>query len=274
MADSKKTATDDKKAGEEQAPKTSKKPIIVAAATLLLVVLAYTLSMMAIPKKHPSKPHLEGPFVAKLSKNDLQVNLAGEGSKRYLVMVLVGEYFAYDESYVLGRLGGAAPAGGHDEAPVEDPLYIAMLKDVLLKLAATKTRDQVTDPVLIDGFLEDVRKVVDPVLFPVYIGDSHSPSKADTVSGLRIGESTSESKMRGLLHEHALTVDALKKTLCFDDGATITFEGKERDLKLVNKAGDDVYVDVSDINPEFVGEVPIGVPGKVRRIYRDSFLVQ
>jgi hypothetical protein len=35
-----------------------------------------------------------------------------------------------------------------------------------------------------------------------------------------------------------------------------------------------VTINVSGFNPSFSGEVPIGVPGKVRRIYRNSLLVQ
>ena len=275
MADKKDEAKSDKQTSAAEAPKKSKKGLFAGGGIAGLLALAYILSMMAVPKRGEKKPHLEGPFVARLSKTDLQVNLAGEGSKRYLVMGLNAEYFAYDEAYVVGRLGAPAGGGeGHGDPPKEDPLYTARLKDSLLKLSATKTRDQVTDPVLIDGFLEDIRKVVDPVLFPVYVGDSHAPMNPDTKSGLRAGESISASTLRGLLHDHALKVDAKKKTITFDNGPTVAFDGKESDIKLTNKAGDVVFVDVGDLKPEFAGEVPIGVPGKVRKIYRDSFLVQ
>lgn len=275
MADKKDTVPGEKKAGEEAAPKKNKLPMFLGGGMVALIALAYMVSLMAVPKKEHKKPTLEGPFVQKLSKTDIQVNLAGESSKRYLVMALNAEYFAYDEAYVVGRLGGAAPAGGHGgDAPKEDPLYIAMLKDALLKLAATKTRDQVTNPSLMDGFLEEVRAAVNPILFPVHVGDSHSASAPDSHSGLRTGESVMDATMRGFLHEHALAFDGKKKTIALDDGPTVTFDGTERDLKLTNKAGQSVFVDVSDFNPEFAGEVPIGVPGRVRRIYRDSFLVQ
>jgi hypothetical protein len=273
--ESKQDAGTDAKNAAESASKKSKKPLVVAGGTLSLLALAYMLSTMAIPAKKETVPQLEGPFVAKLSKTEIQVNLSGESSKRYLVMGLIGEYSAYDEAYVGGRLGIASAAdGGHGATPVEDPLYTAMLKDAMLKLAATRTRDQVTDPVKSDAFLEDVRRVVDPLLFPVYVGDSHSHRDADSVSGLRAGESIFESKMRGLLHEHELHVDAGEKTIALDDGPTVEFEGRERDLKLTDKAGQTVYVDVTQLKPEFVGTVPVGVPGKLRRIYRDSFLVQ
>jgi hypothetical protein len=275
MADPKDKTKDTAQAPTEQeaAPKKNKKALFVGGGGAAVIALAYTVSMMAVPHKAQHKSHLQGPFVARLSKNEIQVNLAGESSKRYLVMALNAEYFAYDEGYVVGRLGSGS-GGAHGDAPTEDPLYTAMLKDALLRLAATKTRDQVTDPMLIDAFMADVRTVVEPVLFPVYVGDSHAPSQPDSVSGLRSGESIMDSTHRGLLHEHALSVDAKKQTIAFDGGPVVGFEGGERDLLLKNKAGKTVYVDVTAVRPDFVGDVPIGVPGKLRRIYRDSFLVQ
>lgn len=276
MADKKDSTQVDKKTGEEAAPAKNKKPLVFGGGAVALIALAYIVSTMAVPKKEHKAPTLAGPFVAKLSKTDLQVNLSGESSKRYLVMALNAEYFAYDEAYVRGRLGIAGPAaGGHDSGvPTEDPLYIAMLKDALLKLAATKTRDEVTNPSLMDGFLEEIRTVVNPILFPVHVGDSHSAVTADTHSGLRTGESVMEATMRGFLHEHALAFDGAKRSIALDDGPKVTFDGTERDLKLTNRAGQCVFVDVTDYKTEFSGEVPIGVPGRVRRIYRDSFLVQ
>jgi flagellar basal body-associated protein FliL len=273
MADKKDSAQGDKKAGEQAAPAKSKKPIFIGGGALVLVALAYVFSTMAVPKHEVKVPTLAGPFVAKLSKTDIQVNLSGESSKRYLVMKLNAEYFAYDEAYVQGRLGGIALAGS-SEPPKEDPLYIAMLKDALLKVSATKSRDEVTNPTLMDGFLEEIRTVVNPILFPVHVGDSHAAMTPDTLSGLRVGESVMDSTMRGFLHEHALAFDGAKRSISLDDGPTVTFDGTERDLKLTNKAGLSVFVDVTDYKPEFAGDVPIGVPGRVRRIYRDSFLVQ
>lgn len=265
----------EKKDAPEAASKKKKTPLIIGGGIVATIALGYIVSLMAVPKKDAHKPHLEGPFVAKLSKSDIQVNLAGESSKRYLVMTLNAEYSAYDEQYVEGRLGGGGDAGGHGGGEVkEDPVYTAMLKDALLKLAATKSRDEVTNPGLIDGFLEEIKLVVDPILFPVHVGDSHAPSKPDSKSGLRVGESNMESTMRGFLHEHVLKVNGKKKTIALDDGAPVPFEGTELDLKVTDKSGQSVYLDTTSFHEDFSGEIPIGVPGKVRRIYRDSFLVQ
>jgi len=251
--------------GEAETPKKSKAGLFAGVGLAVACALGATLATMAVPEPPAPEPVLQGPFVSKLSKKDITVNLAGEGSRRYLVMALNAEYFAYDQSYVDARLGGSGP---------EDPLYTAMLKDALLKLAATRTRDQVTDLALMDAFLEDVREAVDPILFPVCVGDSHSQSMADTASGLKVGESIMRSTLTGFLHQHKLAIDAQKKTLQLDKGPLVAFQGRERDLRVENENKQTVYLDVTGLNPEYSGELPIGVPGQVRRIYREQFLVQ
>jgi flagellar basal body-associated protein FliL len=275
MADKKDDKKDEKPADGASAPKKSKTPLIVGAVLAMGLVAGFVAAKVAAPshEKEERMPALEGPFVTKLSKTAIQVNLAGEGSKRYLVMSLNAEFFAYDEHYVSNRLG-IGGGDGHGEAPKEDPLYTAMLKDALIKLSARKTRDQVTDPVQFDAFLEDIRCAVDPLLFPVTVGDSHGQTIADSKSGLRVGESNAESNLRELLYDNELDVDARKRTIRFDDGGEVKFEGDERDLRLANHAGKFVFVDVSQLKPDFHGKVPIGVPGKLRKIYRDDFLVQ
>ena len=77
------------------------------------------------------------------------------------------------------------------------------------------------------------------------------------------------STMRGMLHEHALDVSAPTKTLRLDGGAPVGFTGDERDLQVVGEHGELVHVNVTGLDPSFVGKVPIGVAGRVRRIYRD-----
>src|SRR5262245_16133212 len=120
----------------------------------LSVVSGSLLAALAIPGKVEHEPVLEGPFVAQLSKESVQVNLAGENGKRYLVLGLNAEFFAYSEQYVAARLGtGAGDSGGHGgKAEGPDPLYTAMLKDTLLRLACRRTREQVEDPVQMEAF--------------------------------------------------------------------------------------------------------------------------
>lgn len=271
-----KEAKKDEKADAAEAPKKSKKGLLVGGGAALVIVLGAVVATMGAPKKAEKKPLLGGPFVSKLCKNEITVNLAGEGSKRYLVMDLNVEYFAYEEGYVTSRAGtGAAAAGGHgDAAPAGDPLYLAKLQDALLEIGARKTRDQVTDQAQIDAFLEEVRLAVDPLLFPVCVGDSHAQTMADTKSGLRVGESIADSTFRGMLHEHEVEVNVLEKTVKLDGGPEVGFKGTERDLRVENEKKEFVFLDVTTLQPEYVGTVPIGLGGKVRRIYRNKFLVQ
>lgn len=270
MAEEKKPAQEGQKPAEGGAPKKSKLPLFAGGGVLAVIALAFVAASLAVPK-HATQPELEGPFVAKLSKSDIQANLAGADGKRYLVLSLQAEYFAYAEHYVTGRLGGGG-GGGHGGG-AEDPLYLVTLKDALIKLSATKTINQVTDPVLVDSFLREVRDAVDPVLFPVYVGDSLAPSIPDSASGLRVGESNSSATMRGLLHEHYVDVDALKKVISLDDGPPMKLE-KSRDLQVVNRKGEFVFLDTTKLVDGFAGRVPVGVPGRVKRVFRDSFLVQ
>jgi flagellar basal body-associated protein FliL len=276
MATEEATKEDPKTPAAEAGATPAKKSKAVLIGLALCGVLGGTMALVAIPKKVEHKYALEGPFVAALSKENLQVNLAGENGKRYLVLGLNVEYFAYAESYVAARLGGgAAAAGEHGAAPSgPDPLYTAMLKDTLLRVAGRKTREQVEDPVQMEVFLMEVRSAVEPLLFPVCVGDSSSPQTADTMSGLVAGESIMDSTFRGFLHEHALRVDAVHKSIRLDDGPDTPFHGDERDLRVAAADGSTVFVNVVRLDPKFTGDVPVGVAGRVRRIYRQQVLVQ
>jgi hypothetical protein len=262
-------------AAEVAAAPSKKKSVLVGAGSAIAVLaLAFVASLMAVPKKE-HVPHLEGPFVAKLSKDALQANLARAGGKRYVSMLVQAEYYAYSEAYVQGRLGGGAAGGEHAGAGKgEDPLYLAMLRDALLTVAGTKTPEEITDTAMVDVFLEEVREAVDPVLFPVYVGEATTPYQPDPKSGLKVGEDSARSTLRGLLHEHALKVDASAQTIALDGGTAIPFTDHDRNLKVINQAGEYVFLDCTGFKPGFTGTVAVGVPGRVRRIFKDSLLVQ
>src|SRR5690349_15305217 len=186
----------------EAGPSRVKSIAVGAGSAAAVLALAFVTSLMAVPKK-PHTPHLEGPFLAKLSKEALETNLAPPGAKRFVSMLLQAEYYAYSEAYVQGRLGGGGGGGHGAGASGEDPLYLAMLKDALLMSMGTKTPEQITDPATVDVFFEEVRQAIDPVLFPVYVGEALSPYQIDPKSGLKPGEDSMRSTMRGLLHEPA-----------------------------------------------------------------------
>ncbi|MBM3976300.1 MAG: flagellar basal body-associated FliL family protein [Planctomycetes bacterium] len=251
----------------EGAPKKSKLPMLLGGGVGALLLCAYLFATMAVPKA-AVVPKLQGPFVCKLSNSELTVNLAGENSKRYLVMDLTGEYVAYGEAFVQTRTGAGGKPGS------EDSQYLAMLMDRLLSIASTRTREEVIDPVMIDALLEQIRQEIEPVLFPILIGDVPTATAADAESGLKAGESIHRATMRGLLHDHHLTISAIEKTIRLDNGPVLRFEGDERDLELVDPHGKTLYIDVTGLHEDFEGEVPVGVAGRLRRLLRQRFMIQ
>lgn len=244
---------------EAEAPARSRKGLFVGGGMLAVVATAWMLTQLAVPKAPGNLP-FRGPFVVGLAQGEekVQVNLAG--GKSYLVMILKAEYEAYDEEYAQKR--------------VLDPLYKAQEKDALINLARQKRKEDLDDPVDEEIFKQGLLVAVDPLLFPVHVGNAESPTDTDESSGLRPGHKSVEATMRGGFHAHALRVDAPRKTIALDDGPPVTFEGSETNLSVPSASGAYVLVDVTRLEPEFVGEVRVGTFGRLRNIYFDQLLVQ
>ena len=82
-----------------------------------------------------------------------------------------------------------------------------------------------------------------------------------------------KSTFRGRFHDHVLHVDAVNKTLKLGDGDETTFNGSEEDLVIYSVDGRSLYLDVTQIEPEFVGEIQVGVMGIAREV-RETVLFQ
>jgi flagellar basal body-associated protein FliL len=247
---------DEEPQGEEAPPKSKKKLFVIGGAVSGLA-LAFLAAMMGVPKKDVEKT-LQGPFVAPLTAEKVQVNLTA--SKSFLILDLNVTYDAYEEAYFTSRL--------------EDPLASAEIKDALVALASAKTRDQVSDPVNKPVFMEELRSAVDPLIFPVHLGDATKPTDGDSGSGVKPGISAHLGNFRGEYDRHVLKVDAPNLTVQVDDGPVMKFNGDETDLEVLT--GDDLvlYLDVSELTEEFVGAVSIGVMGRVRRVLWNEVLIQ
>ena len=76
----------------------SKKGIFLGGGVLGLIAAAYGVSLVALPNKPHDMP-FKGPWVTSLTAGEVQVNLKGESSKRYMVVSLRAEYDAYDDEY-------------------------------------------------------------------------------------------------------------------------------------------------------------------------------
>ena len=246
---------------EETAPKSSKKGILLGGGALALVAVAGIGAMLAVPgsDKHPT---FDGPFVMNLAgeTESLTVNLAGEGARRFLVMDLKVEFDAYDEPYGTVRTA--------------DSLYLAKLQDAMLTIASQKTADEVLEIGTQGIFIEQIESKVEPLLFPVHIGLTENPMMKDELSKLRPGDSIFESTMRDPLHDQSIKVDAPNKTLQLSDGELYPFDGSETNLMLKDGSGRTVFINVTDVDETFVGEIPVGIKGSVRSLYKVKFIIQ
>jgi len=253
--------TKDEEVTEAEAPKSSKKGLLLGGGALALVAIAGIGAMLAVPgsDKHPS---FDGPFVMNLAgeTESLTVNLAGEGARRFLVMDLKVEFDAYEEAYGIARTA--------------DTLYLAKLQDAMLTIASQKTADEVLEIGTQGIFIEQIASKVEPLLFPVHIGKTEDPMMRDEPSKLRPGISIFESTMRDPLHDQAIKIDAPNKTLQLSDGEVYAFDGSETNLMLKDGSGRTVFVDVTGIDDTFVGEIPVGIKGSVRSLYKVKFIIQ
>src|SRR5262245_13215295 len=230
-----------------------KKGVFMGGGVVGLIALAWALSLVAVPKAghHDDEVHhIAGPFMANVSPSaGFQVNLAGDGGKHYLSLKLNVEVDSFEEPYVTARAA--------------QPLYQAKLTDAVLRTASQKTKGELDNAVGREVFRDELRVALDPVLFPVHVGDEHAPDGAHESSGLRPGRSMAKAGMRGLFYEHELHVDAVRRTIRLDDGQDVAFQGDESDLFVADARGKGVYVDVNGLAHDFSGSVPVGCFGRV-----------
>lgn len=242
-----------------------KKSLALGGGLVGLIALAWILSLVAVPAgpkvHHQEEHHVAGPFMADISPSaGFQVNLSGDGGKHYLSLKLNVEVDAFEEAYATAR--------------TKDPLHQAKLTDAVLRTASQKTKGELDAAVGREVFRDELRVALDPVLFPVHVGNEKSAEGADPTSGLRPGRSIARSTLRGLFYEKSIAIDATRKALRLDDGKEVIYQGEETDLFVSDARGKGVYLDVTEIKPEFAGQVRVGTFGRVRNVYFNTFLTQ
>ena len=246
-----------------KAPAARSRTLIAGGGAVGLLALAFVLALVAVPRKHQAEEQheIEGPFVADISpQSGFQVNLAGKGGKHYLAMSIRAEVDAFEEAYAT--------------ALTTDALHQARMTDAVLKVVSRKTKEDLDDPGGKDLLREELRVTLEPVLFPIHVGNAAEASARHGESGLRPGSSIARATMRGLYYEHELELDAHGRTVRLDDGPLVAFEGEETDLVVEDGQGRTIYLDVTGIAAEFHGTLHVGVMGRVRNIYFSSFLTQ
>jgi flagellar basal body-associated protein FliL len=251
--------------GQEAAalPKPGKRKLaLLGGSAGLIVLVAWALSLIAVPRKPDGEHHLLlGPFVVDISpRTGFQVNLAGRGGRHYLALSIKAEVDAFDQPYA--------------QALAEAPLYQARVTDTVLDLASRKTKDEIEAEGGKELLREELRIALDPVLFAVHVGHPQHVDQRDAQSGLRPGLSNRQATMRGMFYEHELELDSVARTVKLDGGPAVTFEGGEADLLVQDAAGRSVYLDLSGLEEGFQGKVHVGVMGRLRSINFSQFLTQ
>ena len=166
-----------------------KKGVLLGGGLVGLVASAWILSLVAVPagphQEHVEAHHIAGPFMADISPAaGFQVNLSGDGGKHYLSLKLNVELDAFEEGYANAR--------------TTQPLHQAKLADAVLRTASQKTKGELDSAVGREVFRDEMRVALDPVLFPVHIGNEKSAEGRHEASGLKPGRSAARATMRGL----------------------------------------------------------------------------
>jgi hypothetical protein len=115
---------------------------------------------------------------------------------------------------------------------------------------------------------------VDPVVFPVVVGEPDDGLGADSESGLAPGRSFREGTFRGAFFDHLLTVNGPEMTVSMDGAEPVSFAASDMDVPVYDSEGRVFFLDVTRLDPDFVGDVQVGVKGQIRRVLREKLLAQ
>jgi flagellar basal body-associated protein FliL len=246
-------------ATSDETPSKKNKKLLLGGGLASIVAAGALAAVMAVPTKETTRNY-SGPFSQTLFLEDFTVNIQEEGRTRFLKINPVAMYLAYEPKYLMTRM--------------KDELYVPEVQNMVFQIASRKTLDEIYGEVNESTFMEELKDVLDPVLFPVHIGDSSLPWDLDSASGLRPGLSSDKTTMRGRFDEHVLHVDAPQTQLWIDDGPRATFVKGDLDARVITSEGDVVFLDTSGLKPGYVGQVKIGVQGQIMRIRPGMPLVQ
>lgn len=244
-------------AGEE---KKSKKPLFLGGGIALLLGLAYVAATMAVPSPKEIRRYA-GPFVVQLFPDKIHINLNEEGKKRFLQMNFNVVYMAYDEAYISARIA--------------DPLYSPYVHDCIRRVSMPKKiEDVMGGPARTQLYTQEIRDAIGPILFPVHIGATVKATDQDLESGIAPGLSHSKATFRPPFDEGLLKIDSAAMTVQLGEGEAVEFKGTEDDLELTDELGRTLFLDVTGLNPEFSGDVSVGIHGAVREVLVKDLLVQ
>jgi hypothetical protein len=260
MAKEKQQAPEEEPREGEKRPKKDRGPLKLLGGVVGVVGLGAVLALVALPGKPDAKPRFHGPFHHQVFAEQFTTNVQDNSLKRFLKTNPQVEYFAYDESYLATRTA--------------DVLYEPWLEADFGALVAGKLLEDIFEGVHREQFAAEIAQTLTPVLFPVHIGDTKAPLAMEPKSGLRHGNSYRQATFRGKFHEHVLKVDGPARTVQINDGPLVTFVGNEEDLQVLSAAGESIYLDVTEFDEDFQGELELGVHGRIRQVFITQHLAQ
>lgn len=238
-------------AGEGQEKGGGKGSAKLLGGILGLVAVGGSLAFMAIPAKE--KAHrFEGPFLYEPFKEPITVTVRDDSRNRYVKVLFHCEYVAYEPTYLASR--------------EKDVFFLSYLRSKIGAITSDKHVEAVVGGQTREVFAEELRHAIDPIFFPVHIGNTAMPLDENEPTGLQLGSSYMDATFRGKLEDHVLHFNGPARTVRIDEGPENTFNGDEDDLRVETSAGTTVFLDVTHCNTEFVGQVQIGVHGKLRKI--------
>ncbi len=244
----------------EETPGKGKAKLLIGGGVLSVVAAGILAAVMAIPKKYEN-PRMVGPFAQVLFDEPISCNLAGADRTRFLQMHPQVSYLAYDPLYLSLR--------------ITDPLYPGALRSTVGAVASRKNPEELYEGSIGNtAFMEELRDNIDPVLFPVHVGDTALPWDHDEESGLRPGLSSSRSSFRGHFADHILHVTQEPMEMWVDEGPKASFEKGDEDVRLITAEGGVLFIDASMLNKGFEGEVKIGVRGRTVQVIPVDLMVQ
>jgi hypothetical protein len=259
-------ANEEKKDGpvkSDEPAKGGKGPLKLLVGVTVLIATGGGIAMMAMPKKPRGPEAFGGPWSFSFFDAEFVANALDDNFSRFITFAPTCNYFAYEQSYVDRRKA--------------DPDFIPSVDEAMTNVVA---RYKLLE-IMKDGSGEElalaaqIEEVVEPILFPVHIGESKLPLESDPESGLRVGDSQDRfGNFRGAFREHFIEVDAAAKTLKLADGDVLAFNGAETDFELRTADGRKVFIDVTKLKPNFKGKINVGIHGRIRQIHLGRKLAQ
>jgi hypothetical protein len=264
MADEEKKEDEDAAPGEEEVSPKSKKPMFLGGGIIGMIAAAYIVSMVALPGDSKAPP-FDGPFSVNLLEDAVQVNIGGPD---YLNMKMPAiKYEAYNESYGAARLG--------------DLVNQRDIRDELQRLGKRTTKDIIGTELGEEVFRQEAIEMLTPIVFPVHVGNMERADRPHVESGLSTGASIDRSTMRGGFKAHIIHLNTFKGEISLDDGPVILYDQAQGDMDLVkadlmleSESGQVIYVNVTELTPEYIGEINVGTFGRIIKLTFDSFITQ